>query len=427
MMSPFSHPSSELSHHPHTIGESLSEAFLDSSSARDALPKQYQAKFDELREGILTFCHDFEIPNEALRSTEVFGAVLKSTKIPQERMLKAVLLFERLEHLVTHREPLKEELPEHLEKVEHLYHLREQYDAQFNLLKEAGIFNERNAIVGIDGKEYSIPTLEQIAERLFERERELSTKRDQGFIKLLLVPFGMSLDAFAETFKQFLRDYKQSHPDFHLRTKTPLETSVGVYEGADVGDPPKIFYNPKFFDEDHQGQTKFQILEEQVTDPFSFQGWRVLLLQPSDPADSHFQGIASIPRQGQGKTQGKKIPRSDLEAGQTPDDYLSILQEAHDRQDSPYFQESGITIEDWMIAFMTHLKETGQLLDENENKIYGVCCMIGSFLSFLHKREDKDFRITQALWVSHLREVVLSVLLPYGKGGSIGTRFSVVI
>lgn len=250
-------------------GESLSEAFLDVSSSRDSLPEHYRTHFDGLKNGILAFCHEFEIPKEALRDTQTFGDHLRHLKIPPERMEEAVLLFERLHYLVVNGEPLKEKLSERLEEVECLYHLRKQYDAQIMLLEQAGILKE-GAIAGIDGKEYPVPTLEQIAERLFEHERELSIKPDQGFRKLFLVPFDMSLDVLLTTFKQFLRDYKQSHPDFDLRTKTPLETSEGVYEGADVGDPPKIFYHPKFFNEDHQGQIKFQILEEQVTNPFSF-------------------------------------------------------------------------------------------------------------------------------------------------------------
>mgnify|MGYP001558664741 CR=1 FL=1 len=151
----------------HHTSVSFSEAFLDTSSARDALPEQYRTQFDELRGDILAFCKEFKIPVETLRSKEAFGAELTSKKIPPERMAQAVSLFACLEYLVTHKEPLKETLPEYLEEAERLYHLSEQYTTQVALLEQAGILKE-GKITGIDGRTYPIPTLEQIAQRLFE-------------------------------------------------------------------------------------------------------------------------------------------------------------------------------------------------------------------------------------------------------------------
>ena len=86
-------------HHPQK-GEFLSEAFLDASSARDALPERYRIHFDELRSDILAFCHEFEIPREALRDIQTFGDCLRHLKIPPKRMEEAVLLFERIHYLV---------------------------------------------------------------------------------------------------------------------------------------------------------------------------------------------------------------------------------------------------------------------------------------------------------------------------------------
>jgi len=380
---PFFSPSSSESSHPPKNGESLSEAFLDTSSVRDTLPEQYRTHFDELRGSILAFCHEFDIPVSALSNKEVFGVELNSKKIPQERMKEAVSLFERLEHLVTNREPLKKELPEYLQEVESLYHLTEQYASQFNLLKEAGILNERNAIVGIDGEEYSVPTLEQIAQRLYERREELSVKRDQGFTKLLLVPFGMSLDTLCRTLKQFLLSYKTNHPDFDLDIDDPLYTLVEGYEGGDLGNAPKLFYDPQLFDREninnHGGKTKTKILEEQ-DDRDQVQGdggvgWHILLLQPSN-----LEGVTPIPREGKGTKRGYTIPRPDIEAGQSSKIYLEILQEAKGDPISPYYGESGMTPEDWILAFMTHLTETGKPLDDDGTDTESMSFLIGGFI-----------------------------------------------
>jgi len=418
-MSLFPHQS-ETPHSPQS-GESFSEAFLDSSSrTRDSLPEQHRTHFDELRSGILAFCHEFKIPIETLRSKEDFGKQLATKTIPSARMAEVVSLFVQLEHLVVRREPLRETHPEYLEEAERLYHLGEQYTAQKNLLEQVGILKE-GVITGIDGKSYPIPTLEQIAVRLFERkEGGLSTKQDQGFTKLLLVPFGMSLDALCKTLKQFLLTYKKDHLDFDLNIDDPLYTNP-EYEGAVLGNIPKIIYFPKSFDkDDHQGKTKLDVLEEQTpnTDS-SFPGWRVHLFQPSDPTDSYSLGFRGIPTKGKGKNHGEENPRPDFETHQTPTKYLSTLQEAQDDPDSPYHGESGMTPEDWIIALMTHLTETGKSLD-GENITDNTACLIGAFLpSFVD--------VPTAYWNSASRQAVLIVLDPGVQDWDVGIRSSVII
>jgi hypothetical protein len=67
-----------------------------------------------------------------------------------------------------------------------------------------------------------------------------------------------------------------------------------------------------------------------------------------------------------------------LEADQTPEEYLSILQSSHDNSDSPYTHETGLTPEDWIIAFMTHLQETGQPLDDYATGTQSACLLIGT-------------------------------------------------
>jgi len=432
-MFPFSRSSSEPSHHEnshpsaipaeagvHRPSVSLSEAFLDSSSrTRDSLPEQYRTQFDELRSDILAFCHDFNIPVETLRSKEAFGAELTSKRIPTERMREVVSLFARLEYLVTNREPFKEIPSEYLEEAERLYHLREQYNTQVSFLERIGILKE-GAITGIDGKNYPIPTLEQIATHLFERREVLSTKHDQGFTKLLLVPFGMSLDALQETLKQFLLFYRQTHPTFDLDITQPLWTWEDGYKGADTGNPPKIVYYPKRFDgKNHQGQTKTEILEEQAVTPGSFPGWRIHLLQA--PKDN-LPGFRGIPRQGQGKTQGEDSPRPDLEANKTPTEYLSLLQQAQDNPDSPYFQESGLTPEDWILAFVTHLTETGQPLDDYGSDKEGATYLTGAFFP-----SDDSSLVSCAYWRRDDRRARLRGDDPRVRGGAFGVHSSVIV
>jgi len=415
MMSPF--PSSSESRQPHAGGESLSEAVFDSSSVRKLIPEKYHEHLDELLENIRAFCREFDIPNDALRSVETFGTELTSKKIPPKRMAEAVSLFESLHGLVSN--------PEYFEEAEHLYNLKEQYAFQFNFLKEVGILNERNAIVGVDGREYPVPTLEQIAQRLHEREKDLSIKRDQGFMKLLLVPFGMSFDVLCGILRRFLLAYKKDHPDFNLNTKIPLQAAPG-YEETDLEDPPPFVYHPESFDKDHhQGQTKLGILRDQsVNKSSSFCGWRVHFFQPSNPGDQGSGGIAFIPRKGQGKVCGEENPRADFEAGKAPNDYLSILQKAKEDFASPYHGESGLTPEDWILAFMTHLIQTGEPLDYYDDKRDSITSLIGVFCPSISL-------VPVASWYHGWKDTPYQVDLignnPDTQVESVGVRTSVIV
>ena len=456
--------SSSLESSRHTSA-SLSEAVLDSSSfdrIRASLPEQYRAHLDELRKNIFAFCDEFGIPREALSNKETFRIELTSKKIPPARMVEAVSLFRRFEYLIVHKELFGETPSEYLEEAERLYNLYEQYTAQVELLKQMGILHPRReqlsgrgqrlanlfqfllpfgkkkrpeqketkevlCITGIDGKEYPLPTLEEIATHLCEQRELFATKRDQGFTKLLLVPFGMSLDALCETFKQFLLSYKQSYPDFDLYTNQPLWAWGEGYSGADTGNPPKIVYNPKSFDKDHhKGRTKTQILKEQTVTPDSFPGWRIHLFQSPDPTDSHSPGFAPIPRQGQGTTHGKETPRPSLEAGKTPNDYLSILQEAQDDPTSPYHGESGLAPEDWILAFMTHLTETGEPLDDYVGDKESITYLTGYF--FPSCAIDGSVFVLYAYWSRDNRQACLiGDGRPGHPNGSIGVRTSVIV
>ena len=406
------------------------EAVLaSSSSVRDSLPEQHREHFETLRQEIIDFAKAHDIPRESLAKPVALREAASKLSTPDLQRLATLL--ERFEYLLVHHELMKEKLSEAREYAEELYHLEKQYTSQVELLEQVGILKD-NAITGIDGNKHPIPTLEQIAIRLFERREELSTKHDQGFTKLLLVPFGMSLDTLRDTLKQFLLSYNQSHPTFELNTNNPLWT-WDEYQGADIGDSPNLVYYPQFFTEDgHGGKTKMQILEGQG-DPaptygrgslaHPFPGWTIHLLQPSNPDKQDTetpQGFAPIPRKGQGTYQEDENPRPPLEAGQSPIEYLSILQKAKGDEDSPYHHESGLTPEDWIIAFMIHLTETGKFLDNWQNNTESISYLTGAFFS-------SSTNVPYAYWRRDSRQVGLRGGDPRVRAGGIGAHFSVVV
>ena len=403
----------------------LREAIMDSvSSVRDSLPEQHHEHFETLRQEIIDFAKAHNIPRESLSKPDALTQAAR--KLSTSDLTQLANLLERFEYLLKNKEP-REEISEAIEYAEEFYHLKKQYDLQVELLTEVGIL-ENGTILGIDGKRYSIPTLEQITVRLFERRETLKTKYDQGFTKLLLVPFGMSLDALQETFKQFLLSYKQNNPTFDFDTNEPLWIGEG-YQGADTGDSPKLVYYPQSFTkESHGGKTKMEILKTNYQLPTltptqsPFPGWTIHLLQPSDPTDSHSLGFALIPRQGQGTPQGDLTPRPHLEAGKTPNEYLSILQSSQDNPDPPYSHESGMTPEDWIMAFILHLQETGKPLDDawNPTNTENFCYLIGAFFS-------SSVHVPGAFWSRGRRQANLIRNDPRNRDGNIGVRTSVMV
>lgn len=238
-----------------------------------------------------------------------------------------------------------------------------QYESQIHILRNAGILeylsNHKEGIIGIDGKEYPVPTLYEIAKRLKEKREIIKTKHEQGFKKLLIVPFGMSLDKLIDQYGQILVKHfkenkllatkeKPEDPDEHLElgVRRPM-FGLGRYWNADQSG--NLVYYPSSFTSVHEGQTKWQILEQEK------QGFHVLLVED----------LPNLPGPGKGKKVGG---RRQLEAGLAPEEYLQKIQESGKRKNRHYAHESGLTPEDQIVYSLTHLKETHQVIDDYEGR-----------------------------------------------------------
>lgn len=84
--------------------------------------------------------------------------------------------------------------------LEKMIHLRRQYESQVSILREAGLLSELKAgrlgFKGIDGQKYELPSFREVLDNIIQKREFLKTKAEQGFTKLLLVPFGLPLDVF---------------------------------------------------------------------------------------------------------------------------------------------------------------------------------------------------------------------------------------
>ena len=283
-------------------------------------------------------------------------------------------------------------------EAEHLYDLKAQYKSQVTLLQRTGLIatkinidetgkvQEVFCMRDIHGNEYPVPSYETLVEHLAEQKELRRTKADQGFTKFLLVPFGMSLDQMIHMFRAYLLNYKKVHPEFgRTDPSVPDESDQpnwdpllvwGRYIGADVNGT--LVYDPMSFEKEHHGGvTKTQILERQKTDQDTIIGWRILFLQGAKDGE----GFRGIPRNGQGGIDGEQIPRADLEAGKSPRKYLAHQQTTSSDPTSPYYGESGMTPEEWIVMFMNHLAQTGKPIDDYQNKTDSVALLTGAYFT----------------------------------------------
>ena len=239
---------------------------------------------------------------------------------------------------------------------EGLFPLEKEYARTITALKRTGILtllprSENLGVIGIDGKEYPVPTQEQLQE-VFTRNKELVyRKMRQGFTRLQLTPIAMPASQLIDRVKTAV--LKHAAAGKIIQTKhnsTDADIPVRVNTGEPIWiwdrvrqavDTPNLVYFPQAYtDRNHQGLTKEEVIQK--TRLCAVPGWSVGLIEP----------IPIMPQQGQGKIIGG---RRQLEAYSTPQDYLRTLS-------TPTYQgETGWIPEDFLTHFVTQLETANQV------------------------------------------------------------------
>ena len=246
---------------------------------------------------------------------------------------------------------------------------QEQYDAQIDVMKRIGMMTQLESgewgIEGIDGKEYPAPTPQEIAEKIEANKELIEKKREQGFTRLLLVPFAHSLDNLATVYEQSILKHSKEgklfaskkNPGDQNEQLVPLELDENQplwkwdgYNDADING--SLVYGPKEFSENHGGKTKQEVIAEQG-------GWQVLFIEdmPNIPRGN--------PETKGGRTQidtGGSSIKKYIKRGEdipSPSEYLKAIQ-----KESVYQDESGMTPEAQLAYSILHLEETNQVIDD---------------------------------------------------------------
>ena len=251
--------------------------------------------------------------------------------------------------------------------------LAKEYARTITALNRTGILtlltrSENSGIIGSDGKEYPVPTKEQL-EVVFTRNKELvDLKMRQGFTRLQLTPIAAPASQLIDLAKTAILKHaaagkiiqtKQNPNDTELPVRVNTDSPIWIWERVrQVLDTPNIVYFPQAYtDRNHQGLTKEEVM--QTTRICAVPGWSVGLIEP----------IPIMPQAGQGKVMGG---RKQLEATSTPRDYLRTLS-------TPAYQgETGWTPEDFLTHFITQLETTNQVSHDRYDG--NALWLLGSYL-----------------------------------------------
>jgi hypothetical protein len=236
-----------------------------------------------------------------------------------------------------------------------------EYARCVTALNRTGIFtplpkSESIGVIGIDGKEYPMPTQEQVA-GLFAHNRGLvGRKALQGFGRLELTPMAMPIRVLIDCMKSAILKHAAEAKIYQTRRSTsgPLipvrvnaEKLVWVWETLRQAiDTGGIVYFPKEYSSNHQGQTKSEAANNGRI--CGVPGWSVGLVE----------NLPIMPQQGTGRTLGG---RKQLEIGHSPREYLQTLQA------EAYQGETGKTLEDFIIKFLTHLETTNEVSNDRHD------------------------------------------------------------
>lgn len=291
----------------------------------------------------------------------------------------------------------------------------ENYEELYQVLNHMGLLDilpksGERGIIGIDKKEYPIPSQEAIKDEI-RRNREIyEPKIAQGFTQIQLTPFAVPLGSLISLLERQLKEHYKRDKLFATRENKddpdePLKLNENgpiwawsKWRGSDQ-DGSCVYY-PSSFDQDKpSGHTKAEILRAQNNADSPLAGWDAFLVEPD----------MNIPREGKGKTKSK---RKQLEAGKTPTEYLRLLQ-----IEPQYRNEQGLTNEDWLIIFITHLEQTNQVIDDYLGK-GSSCYLTGSF-------KPSSGELGGGSWNRDFRQAYLGTVAANCRSSNIGLRSAV--
>src|SRR3989344_3626453 len=137
------------------------------------------------------------------RGRELAQKAITGATTPEEAEATLKEAEDLVPELARRREAIREKLWPFTELSKEM--VEKEYNQEVAALETAGVLerlaNGERGIRGIDNKEYALPTLSQVVERLRAKKEIVEQKAKQGLLKIQLTPIAMSLDALRERYK----------------------------------------------------------------------------------------------------------------------------------------------------------------------------------------------------------------------------------
>ena len=251
--------------------------------------------------------------------------------------------------------------------------LEKEYARTIAALNRTGIMtllprSEVVGVIGIDGREYPVPTQEQLQEVFIRNSELVDGKMRQGFTQLQLTPIARPTSRLMDRVRTTVLKHaaagkiiqtKQdsADPDIPVRVNTGEQIWIWDRVRQALDTPSLVYFPQAYTDCDHRGLTKEEVMQNSRL--CAVPGWGVGLIEP----------IPIMPQQGQGEVIGG---RRQLEAYSIPRDYLLAL------GTSTYQGETGWTPEDFLTHFTTQLETTNQVSHDRYDS--NALWLLGSYM-----------------------------------------------
>jgi len=284
------------------------------------------------------------------------------------------------------REKSKDKEKAHFISKMNILKVEEQLEKQVGILEQAGILSilsdgKTLGILGIDNKEYNVPLLSEVLQKLESKKELVEKKIEQGFTKIILVPFACPIEIIIKKYEEAIIAHhkegrllatKENPSDKDEKLDLDLDHPINVWNECKDGDVKNnLIYFPKKYDKkNHQGKTKLELL----VDPKN--AWQVYLIE----------NMPNIPSVGKGQ---KIKRRKQIETDKTPLEYLDMLQ-----TDKIYQGEEGLIPEAELIYAIIYLAETNQVINDwqgHGNVSYELGALV-SLENIPWLSWDRDFR-----------------------------------
>ncbi len=237
--------------------------------------------------------------------------------------------------------------------------LNRDYESQRDVISALKLLetlsNGSEGIKGINNREYSFPTMQEVAERLSQKQELIEQKLKQyENPMLMIVPIGLPLKSIRDAWRDSIVRHKD---ELHNPDNTPVQTKDWQLNGDEFGNDESplwvwdgyenvdisggLVYDPKQYDAvNHGGKTKQIVLDE-------IGGYSIVVTE----------NTPNLPTDTTAKTLGG---RKQLASGMSPRAYMVAI-----GSDVQYEGESGLYIEEEMWFALTQLEKENGLVVNN--------------------------------------------------------------